>query len=433
MDEHAARSHCQTLGGIGMRKSVNGAMRAAVAVFSLAGVLTGLSAVSASASTKKAPILIGFVTDETGPAASTYTDAVDGAEARIDAQNAVGGVNGHKLKLLVEDDQSTPTGNLVANKILVSEGVFGIIEDNSGAFGSARYLNQNGIPVTGAAVDGPEWGQQPNTNMFSVIGIPETPINGYLYTYNSNGAELKALGITKLAQVVFNAPSAINAANSYFAAAESDGISKCLDALVPPDNADFGPTVLQMKNLGCNGVEVISVLSTCIQLATDIRQAEVKAKMICVTGYDQNLLNQPTALAAMQGTFTAAGINVLAKNLTPPVKLFVNRLKRYTTWPGGIPNPELDYAYESADLMIYGLELAGVNPTRTAFISKLRKVSDYTVGGLLTTPVIFNHFGTLGMFAKKQCGPLLEVKGKSYVPFDNGKQICGTLVRGSRA
>jgi branched-chain amino acid transport system substrate-binding protein len=416
-----------------MRKRVNGALGAALAVLSLVGAFAAISTAPASAGTKKAPIIIGFVTDETGPAASTYTDAVDGAEARIDAQNAVGGVNGHKLELVVEDDLSTPTGNLTASQILASKGVFGIIEDNSGAFGSAHYLNQKGIPVTGAALDGPEWGEQPNTNMFSVTGVQTTPINGYLYTYNSTGPELKALGITKLAQVVFNAPSAINAADSIFATAASAGISKCLDALVPPGNADFGPTVLQMKNLGCNGVEVLSVLSTCVALSADLKQADVNAKLICATGYDQNLLNQPDALAAMQGTFTAAGINVLAKNPPPPVKLFLSRLKKYTTWPGGIPNPEVDYAYESADLMINGLELAGVNPTRAAFISKLRRVSNYTAEGLLTTPVIFSHFGTLGMFPKKECGPLLEVKGKSYVPFDNGKQICGNLVKGSKA
>ncbi len=414
-----------------MRKTPKGVARVAVAVLSLAGVITGISSASAFASIKKAPIIIGFVTDETGSAASTYTYAIDGVEARIDAQNAVGGVDGHRLELVTEDDQSTPTGNLVASKLLVSKGVFGIIADNSGEFGSASYLHQLGIPVTGPALDGPEWCQQPNTNMFSVSGCQTTPFNGYFYTYSNTGPQLKALGITKLAQVVFNAPSAISAASNIFATAKSAGISKCLDALVPPGNAAFGPTVLQMKNLGCNGVEVLSVLQTCVALAGDLKQAGDKAKLICATGYDQNILDQPTALAAMQGTFTTAAINVLAKNPPPPVKLYLDRLKKYTTWPGGIPNPEVDYAYEGADLMIYGLELAGVN--QKAFISKLRQDSAYTAGGLLTTPVIFSHFGTLGQFPKEACAPLLEIKGNTYVPFENGKQICGKLVKGSAA
>jgi branched-chain amino acid transport system substrate-binding protein len=406
-------------------------VRAAVAVLSLAGMVSGFSVTSASASTTKAPIIIGFITDETGGAASTYLNSIQGAQARIDAQNAAGGVDGHKLELLEEDDQTTPQGNLTAAQVLVSKGAFGIIDDDSVAFGGARYLNQQGIPVVGAAVDGPEWGEQPNTNMFAIDELTDTtPFGGYYYTYNSTGSEFKSLGITKLAQVVFNVPSAISAANITFAAAKAAGVSDCLDALLPSDG-NLNPTVLQMKNLGCNGVEVLSVLSTCITLATDLKQADVKAKLICATSYDQTLLDQPTALAAMQGTFTGGGVvNTLAKNPPPATKLFVSRLKKYTAWAGGIPNLNIAYSYISADAMINGLELAGPNPTRKAFISKLRQVSNFTAEGLLTTPIIFSHFGTVGMFPKKECGPILELEGKSFVPY---KTVCGSLVKGAKA
>jgi branched-chain amino acid transport system substrate-binding protein len=266
--------------------------------------------------------------------------------------------------------------------------------------------------------------------MFSIVDLySTTPFNGYYYTYSSSGAELKALHVTKLAQVVFNISSAINAANTIFAQAKSYGVSKCLDALLP-SSGDLNPTVLQMKNLGCNGVEVLSVLSTCITLANDLKQADVKAKLICATGYDQTLLNQPSALAAMQGTYTTAILNVLAKNPPPPVKLLLDRLKKYTSFSGGIPSDNIEYSYIAADTMINGLKLAGANPTRKAFITNLRKVSNYTAEGLLTTPIIFSHFGTLGMIPKKSCGPLLEIKGKDFVPALN---VCGTLVKGSKA
>jgi branched-chain amino acid transport system substrate-binding protein len=412
-----------------MRTSAIGAVRTAVALLSLVGVLTALSATPASASSKS-PIIIGYITDETGAASSTYVNAIEGAQARIDAQNAIGGVNGHKLELVAEDDQSTSTGNSTAAHLLVSKGAFGIIQIDSGAFGSARYLNQLGVPVVGVSVDGPEWGQQPNTNMFSIGELySTTPFNGYYYTYSSSGAELKALHVTKLAQVVFNISSAINAANTIFAQAKSYGVSKCLDALLP-SSGNLNPTVLQMKKLGCNGVEVLSVLSTCTTLAADLKQANVNAKLICATAYDQSLLNQPSALAAMQGTYTTATFNVLAKNPPAPVKLLLDRLKKYTSFSGGIPSNNVEYSYMAADAMINGLKLAGPDPTRKAFITNLRQVSNYTVEGLLSTPIIFSHFGTLGMIPKKACGPLLEIKGKNFVPALN---VCGTLVKGSKA
>ena len=43
--------------------------------------------------------------------------------------------------------------------------------------------------------------------------------------------------------------------------------------------------------------------------------------------------------------------------------------------------------------MIKGLELAGRNPTRSSFISNLRKLSKYNAGGLLPNSVSFTHFG----------------------------------------
>jgi branched-chain amino acid transport system substrate-binding protein len=192
----------------------------------------------------------------------------------------------------------------------------------------------------------------------------------------------------------------------------------------------LNPTVLQMKKLGCNGVEVLSVLSTCTTLAADLKQANVNAKLICATAYDQSLLNQPSALAAMQGTYTTATFNVLAKNPPAPVKLLLDRLKKYTSFSGGIPSNNVEYSYMAADAMINGLKLAGPDPTRKAFITNLRQVSNYTVEGLLSTPIIFSHFGTLGMIPKRACGPLLEIKGKNFVPALN---VCGTLVKGSKA
>jgi len=401
--------------------------RAGLATLCLASVVIGVSGTEASAAGSMAPIVIGFITDETGGAASSYIDAQDGAIARIDAQNAAGGVNGHKLQLVIEDDQSTASGNLTAAKDLIQDkAAFGIIDDASFTYGAATYLNANKIPVTGAAIDGPEWGQQPNSNMFSVSGTTTTPIDGKIYGYNNGEEFFKQEGATKLAQVVYNISSAITAANGIYAAAKPLGISNCLESIIPFGDVSFTTFALQMKSLKCNGLEVLGLLTSCIAVANAIRQARLKVVDFCITGYDQSVLNQPSALASMQGVYTMATINVLGNNLNAPTKLFLSRLKKYTTWPGGIPSLNIDYGYEAADLMIDGLQLAGPNPTRGRFISKLRTVSSYTAGGLIPAPgENFTHFGTLAALPKTSCAPFYEVKGHTFVPT---KSICGKLV-----
>ncbi len=405
------------------------AFRAGAAVFCMAGVLVGVSGGAASAA--KAPIVIGMVTDETGGAASTYVNAQDGAEARIAAQNAAGGVDGHKLVLNVVDSQSTPAGFLEASQTLVqTKGAFGIIAISSSTFGGASYLQKQGVPVTGFAEDGPEWGQQPNTNMFSVSGILTGPINGRIYSYNGSVQIFKALGVTKLATVVANVPTAIQAANGLFAAAKPLGISKCLDDVVPLSAVNFTTFALQMKQLGCNGIEVLQGVATCIGVQTALIQAGLNNKVsdFCVTGYDQAILSQPSARKAMQGTYAQATLNVLGSNLPAPTKVFLSNLKKYTSWPGGLPSEELLYSYESADLMIKGLQMAG-SPNREKFISKVRSLNHWTAEGLITAPGDdFQHFGTLAGVPKTQCAPLLKLKGKSFVTALGGKPVCGKLV-----
>ena len=49
----------------------------------------------------------------------------------------------------------------------ISEGAIGLVNDTPFFFNAYKYAQQAGIPVTGGSFDGPEWGEQPNTNMFA--------------------------------------------------------------------------------------------------------------------------------------------------------------------------------------------------------------------------------------------------------------------------
>ncbi len=164
-----------------------------------------------------------------------------------------------------------------------------------------------------------------------------------------------------------------------------------------------------------NGVDVLQGVAACIGVQTALKQAGLnKVVDSCATGYDQSILSQPAADAAMQGTYSTAAINVLGNPLAPPVKVFLNNLKKYTTWPGGIPGQERDYAYESVDLMIKGLQLAGPNPTRKKVISQLRNVKSWTAEGLIPAPgEDFQHFGTLAGVPKKHANRFLNSRASN--------------------
>src|SRR5882762_7872811 len=80
---------------------------AAVAVSLLAACSSSGSQSGSKGASSGGDITIGIVTSTTGPVAAL---SVDAAKARFDQQNSVGGVNGHKIKMVVGDDGGTAQG-----------------------------------------------------------------------------------------------------------------------------------------------------------------------------------------------------------------------------------------------------------------------------------------------------------------------------------
>ena len=119
-------------------------------------------------------------------------------------------MNGHKLVPLVIDDQTSPTEIATAVQSAISKGAFGIVSQSPLMFLAAKYPQQAGMPVTGTYDDGPEWGEQPYTNMFASDNgsvDPKYPVNTQL------GDLFKKLGGTVLGAYGYSiSPSSSRAA-----------------------------------------------------------------------------------------------------------------------------------------------------------------------------------------------------------------------------
>src|SRR5579883_2466987 len=398
---------------------------AAITALSLSGTFfTGIVTAS-SASAAASPITVGFISDLTGVASSTFADSAGGIRARFDLQNAHGGVNGHKLRLIVEDDQSSPTTYLTAAEDLVSNKHAQIVvSDSSFTYGGARYLNQQGIPVIGAGFDGTEWTTY--DNMFSWLVLEDSPIKGVYYSDNGNGRLLKSVGVTKLAGlgygIGFSSPESIRAT---FAGAAPLGVRNCYENLsVPFGGVDFTADVLQIKNAGCNGVVGSFVDASDIALSQAVKNAGLKVKQLYFTGYDNSVTSSPSTAAAFDGAWVRSPYNFTTPNAA--TRAMLQNLKKYDNFTG-VPDIGIFDSYLSTDLMIFGLEHAGSHPTPQSFITNLRKVSSYNDGGILPSPITFQHFGTVAMLPKKICEYYPQLQGMTWHIYKNAA-ICGTLI-----
>ena len=118
--------------------------RRAIALLAGVGLATGVvlsTATGAGAQSGSTPgvtakdITLGYISSETGVAASASEGSANGCKARIGAENAKGGVNGRKIKLEAIDDQSANNLNnakdLVQNRnafIVINDSPFAVLE-----------------------------------------------------------------------------------------------------------------------------------------------------------------------------------------------------------------------------------------------------------------------------------------------------------------
>jgi ABC-type branched-subunit amino acid transport system substrate-binding protein len=371
-------------------------------------------------------ILIGYITDDTGVAASTFAGSEKGAEAAIAGLNAAGGIDGRQVKLVTVDDGSTTSGNLTAAQLLVSKKVFGVIENSTFAQGSAQYLNQQGVPVTGDCCNEAVWGTQPNTNMFSRVGGVDPTMSSDSYTYWPTF--LKSTGVTNLALFAYtDDPSSVVSIQDLANVVKQAGIKVGYEDLaVPFGTADFTAEALSMKKAGVNGALCSCVQTTNIAMLTGAKQAGVDLKVgMGLAGVDPTLFSTATVTAAVQGSYWETFSVPLGTNSA--INTMVANLKKYdSSYAGGYPSFGITIAYEGAGIMFKGLQLAGNNPTRKSFISNMLQLQGFDDGGLLPAPVNYTNFGS---YDPTSCAYFTQVQGTNFVAINGGKPFCGTLVK----
>jgi branched-chain amino acid transport system substrate-binding protein len=375
-------------------------------------------------------IKIGLIDDVTGGNADNYTGAVQAAQARLDVVNAHGGIDGKKLVLVVGDTTSTPQGDLAAAKSLVSQGVLEVTETSLFNGASYQYLHQQGIPVLGGnATDGNEWvDPSVRSNMFGAFGTmdPSRP------SFTSEGVYLKSQGVTSLATVCLDVAASSQTCEQMATSGEHAGIKLGYhNYTLPFVGANFQTVALAMKQANVNGLAAAMSFGNDVSLLIAAKEAGVKLKTALVLGgYSQSVVDDPESDQALQG--------ITVESFAAPIELhnaattaFSSALAKYAN-VSGVPSSGSYQGWIAADLAVEGLEVAGHNPTKASIIAGLRKVTDYTAGGLLPAPTNFTQFGTGDPVGDgSTCWYGEKVSGKTFVPINNGQPECGTIIPGT--
>jgi branched-chain amino acid transport system substrate-binding protein len=363
-------------------------------------------------------ITVGVVVDETGVAASN-DKGFPAFKARIDAQNDAGGIFGRKIKIVFEDGQSSPTANLTAvQKIVLGSSPFVMVDDSYALSQSYRYLVAQKIPTVTGGYDGPEYADAGNEYLLPMlvgnIGKNFPAVNTIVPTF------MKAQGVTKGAGLGYSvSPSSSAAAQRIGEGLATVGLPGAyVNTSIPFGGENVGPVILDMKKQGVDGAYLAMDNNTNYAIANSAIQNGLTLKaLVMATGYDENLLNNPTTVAtAEKGNVFISSQYVPYEAATPGIDRMRDILQKYANVPRD-QHPILGYyfAYGDAQLLIDGLMAAGRNPTRQGFVDAVRSFDNWTDDGTFCSGVSFT-MATYGQFLTREgCSYMIKVANGKFV------------------
>jgi len=408
------------------RRQIAAGAGALLTIIAAAACGSASSQGGAGDSTQAAPatIKIGLLTDLTGIYSSAYTTAAEGINAYVTMVNDDGGIDGHKLSYVAADTASTPTGAETAAQVLVQrDNVFAVVADSGVTFGAEPYLLQQGVPLVGAPLDGPEWDSPKNTNMFASTGTMD--LNS---VSSAPGEFMKAHGVTSCA--------AIGDQNSASAASATADVESCVAAGLKNGyvnsqqaggSTDVGAIALAIKKAGVNGVDVPAAPSTGFALLAALKQLGVNLKVLLLdTGYGGDLLASSASVQAGQGVMFASQGQPAELNTPATQKMAAALAKVGVTGP---PTFAEQVSYISMAAVAAGLKAAGQAPTQKSFMGALRTIDDFSADGLLSPGAVnFSEYNQAGAGSVAAgCVFAAQLEGSKFVPL---APVCGRKISG---
>lgn len=316
-------------------------------------------------------IIIGSITDLSGVTAVQGVNNSDAVRMAFDEANAKGGVNGRKIKYIVEDNQYTiPRAVQAMNKLLNNDNVFLTIDDGGTPMNDANMPTQfaknvpNMFPLTSArSMYEPyhklKFGQFASyyDQMRAAVKyfVEKKGRKSFCVTYQDSdfGKDVLA-GVTAQTQAM--------------------GLKVIETTAHRPTDTDFNAPMTKLKDAGCD----------VIMLGTIVRDTNIIIQTARKMNWNVDLVGQfaayDTAVASLPGGATEGfycmtpALYAYPDDPRPAVQEFA---KKYKARYGRDPNFHGEVGYTAANLVLIGLEKAGKDLNVDSFIKGMESIHDY--------------------------------------------------------
>ncbi|MEX5636472.1 ABC transporter substrate-binding protein [Parafrankia sp. FMc2] len=359
-------------------------------------------------------VVAGLLYPDTGPLAGEFSAFRGGVEARLGVAAQEGGVNGRQLVYEWADDQAQPSINLVAAQHLVDDqNVFGIMEVTTAASGSAKWLNEQGIPVTGHA-DESVWSNYENMFSYSYFLGSGNGVDTY-------GLFVKRAGGTRaVVMSIWGNEFSTKASDAVAASLEAVGIPVVDRIEVTPGITNPSATAARIRALDADVLVSYATESEFARTVNLARQAGVDIKVVLApNGYGS--ADQP--LDWPVGSYTSLVYHPFESG-SPGIARFREAMSEFVPQVRPATSSVALHGWITADMFVRGLREAGPCPTRESFIRGLRGVKSYDADGIIVNRVDFGQ--NLGV--ADLCLSFVQFDGpaKGWHVVPGADSLCGT-------
>ena len=349
------------------------------ATIALAGLAACSSSSGAQSTSLKGPIKIGMIAPLTGAFAPLGAGDEQGAKIAVSQINAAGGIDGHKVDLIVEDDKTDPTQSVTDFSSLEGQGVVAVF--GSSVSDSAR-----------ATAPKAEASKIPYISL-SPVDQTVNPVEPYVFlvpaTTPSFATRLmewfKSQNITKIAVGYDNTDIyTTNGYHSTVSEAPSNGVKIVDTEVFQATTTNFSTTVSQVAASGAQAFLVWATGPAPVILTKTFAAAGLASKMkLVMTASDATTLYTQPAGSAANGAVMAASFGVIASELpSSPLKTAIDKLATpFAAKYGGQPSEFAADAYSGAEILFAALKKAAPGFSHSAIQAALNHLSILTPDG----------------------------------------------------
>ncbi|HLY88527.1 MAG TPA: ABC transporter substrate-binding protein [Acetobacteraceae bacterium] len=316
-------------------------------------------------------ILIGTYTDLSGVTAMWGVNNSNAWRMVFEETNAAGGINGRKIKYILEDNQyQVPRSVQAANKLINRDGVFVMVADGGTPMNNATMPMQLAAGI-------------PNVFPLTSARSMYEPLNHLKFGLASSYYDQIRSGVKLFVEQHGKKTVCAMSEDTDFGRDVMDGVRDQLKAqnmklaaetLHKPTDTDFSASVARLHDANCDLIVVGGIVRDTVQIISAVRKTGWKVDMLGqAASYDEAVAEVPGGVT--EGFYSMAPVLFVANSSenAAVVKFAQDYKKEF----GKEPNFAAQIGYTGAQLVVQALKNAGKDLTADSFVSGMESIKDW--------------------------------------------------------